>query len=253
MHSLTTLDYSIIVAYLALSLVMGLVMSRRASASLDHYFLGGRKIPWYLLGVMGMANWFDLTGTMIITSFLYMLGPRGLFIEFRGGAVLILAFMLVYTGKWHRRSGCMTGAEWGIYRFGNNHVAQAMRVFGAVMTIFTTVMMIAYLVRGATLFLGMFFPFPPLYTTLALVVLTTAYTVSSGFYGVVLTDLVQGVIIMITCVVIGLMAWHLVPDSFALPQLLIKRKPSSIFDYKFEDFEIVNYQAHPSIKAPIAV
>ncbi|MEM6523211.1 MAG: thymidylate synthase [Bacteroidota bacterium] len=37
------------------------------------------------------------------------------------------------------------------------------------------------------------------------------------------------------------------------PQLIIKRKPASIFDYKFEDFEIINYQAHPSIKAPIAV
>jgi len=42
-------------------------------------------------------------------------------------------------------------------------------------------------------------------------------------------------------------------EPFALPQLLIKRKPESIFDYKFEDFEIVNYQSHPSIKAPIAV
>lgn len=40
---------------------------------------------------------------------------------------------------------------------------------------------------------------------------------------------------------------------FALPQLNLKRKPESIFDYAFEDFEIVNYQAHPSIKAPIAV
>jgi thymidylate synthase len=40
---------------------------------------------------------------------------------------------------------------------------------------------------------------------------------------------------------------------FPLPQLVIKRKPSSLFDYEFEDFEIVNYQAHPSIKAPIAV
>lgn len=37
------------------------------------------------------------------------------------------------------------------------------------------------------------------------------------------------------------------------PQLQIKRKPASIFEYQFEDFEIVNYQAHPSIKAPIAV
>ena len=40
---------------------------------------------------------------------------------------------------------------------------------------------------------------------------------------------------------------------FPLPQLVTKRKPSSLFDYEFEDFEIVNYQAHPSIKAPIAV
>jgi thymidylate synthase len=42
-------------------------------------------------------------------------------------------------------------------------------------------------------------------------------------------------------------------EPFPLPQLKIKRKPASIFDYEFEDFEIVNYQAHPGIKAPIAV
>lgn len=40
---------------------------------------------------------------------------------------------------------------------------------------------------------------------------------------------------------------------YPLPQLIIKRKPDSIFDYRYEDFEIVNYQAHPAIKAPIAV
>jgi thymidylate synthase len=42
-------------------------------------------------------------------------------------------------------------------------------------------------------------------------------------------------------------------DPLSLPQLKIARKPATIFDYKFEDFEIVNYQSHPSIKAPIAV
>lgn len=39
----------------------------------------------------------------------------------------------------------------------------------------------------------------------------------------------------------------------SLPKLNIKRKPASIFDYKYEDFEILNYEAHPGIKAPIAV
>jgi thymidylate synthase len=42
-------------------------------------------------------------------------------------------------------------------------------------------------------------------------------------------------------------------ETFPLSQLNIKRKPNSIFEYEFEDFEIVNYQSHPSIKAPIAV
>lgn len=46
---------------------------------------------------------------------------------------------------------------------------------------------------------------------------------------------------------------QLAREPFALPTLHIKRKPNSIFDYQFEDFEILNYQAHPSIKAPIAV
>lgn len=46
---------------------------------------------------------------------------------------------------------------------------------------------------------------------------------------------------------------QLTREPYALPSLVIKRKPESIFAYRFEDFEIVNYQAHPSIKAPIAV
>jgi len=40
---------------------------------------------------------------------------------------------------------------------------------------------------------------------------------------------------------------------FALPQLEVKRKPASIFDYVYDDFEVLNYRAHPSIKASIAV
>ena len=41
--------------------------------------------------------------------------------------------------------------------------------------------------------------------------------------------------------------------SFPLPTLNIRRKPDSIFDYRFEDFEIVGYQSHAAIKAPVAV
>ena len=42
-------------------------------------------------------------------------------------------------------------------------------------------------------------------------------------------------------------------EPLSLPRLIIKRKPDSIFDYEFEDFEILNYESHPHIKAPVAV
>lgn len=216
MNSLATVDYLIMGGYLLASLTMGVLMSRRASASLDHYFLGGKKLPWYMLGVAGMANWFDLTGTMIITAFLYMLGPRGLFIEFRGGAVLILAFMLAYAGKWHRRSGCMTGAEWMTFRFGTGPVAEGVRLMMALSMLIFSITLLAFLIRGASLFLGIFFPWPPLYTTLVLITATTLYTMSSGFYGVVLTDLVQGVVVIASCFIVSFIAWQLVPGSAEL-------------------------------------
>ncbi len=46
---------------------------------------------------------------------------------------------------------------------------------------------------------------------------------------------------------------QLTRNPLPLPKLVIKRKPDSIFDYKFEDFELVNYQSHAPIKAPVAV
>ncbi|ECV8633804.1 thymidylate synthase [Salmonella enterica subsp. enterica serovar Dublin] len=46
---------------------------------------------------------------------------------------------------------------------------------------------------------------------------------------------------------------QLTREPYPLPKLVIKRKPDSIFDYKYEDFELVGYQSHPHIAAPVAV
>jgi thymidylate synthase len=46
---------------------------------------------------------------------------------------------------------------------------------------------------------------------------------------------------------------QLTREPYALPELVIKRKPDSIFDYQFADFELLNYQSHPHISAPVAV
>jgi SSS family solute:Na+ symporter len=203
---LNAFDYSVIAVYFCVLLGLGFYLSKRASASLEDYFLGGRKLPWWALGVSGMASNLDMTGTMLIVSFLYMLGPRGLFIEFRGGAVLILAVLLLWTGKWHRRSNCMTGAEWMVYRFGEGIGGQFARVVTAVCVMVGIVGALAYLTKGVGLFLSMFLPFSPMTCALLMLSVATLYTMVSGFYGVVYTDLFQSAIILSAVIVITSLA-----------------------------------------------
>jgi thymidylate synthase len=46
---------------------------------------------------------------------------------------------------------------------------------------------------------------------------------------------------------------QLAREPFPLPTLQIRRKPASLFDYEFDDFEVIGYQSHPHIKAPVAI
>ncbi|MEI8207173.1 MAG: hypothetical protein WCG03_09880 [Kiritimatiellales bacterium] len=188
---LSFIDYIIIAVYIAVLAGIGIYFKRRSSSSLEDYFLGGRSLPWWMLGLAGMASWLDMTGTMLITSFLYLLGPRGLYIEFRGGAGLILVFMMLWTGKWHRRSGVITGAEWMKFRFGGGVWGNCARLSSVVATIVLTVGLLAYVFKGAGLFLSMFLPFSPFACALGMVAVTATYTITAGFYGLVIADVIQ--------------------------------------------------------------
>lgn len=86
MHYLSNIDYGVIGAYLIILLGIGFALRKIASQSMESYFLAGNRLPWWMLGVSGMGYSLDIAGTMLIISLLYMLGPRGLFIEFRGGS-----------------------------------------------------------------------------------------------------------------------------------------------------------------------
>ena len=55
-------------------------MQKKASKDIDTYFLGNRKLPWWVLGASGMASNTDIAGTMINTAFIYALGTKGFFI-----------------------------------------------------------------------------------------------------------------------------------------------------------------------------
>lgn len=199
---LNAIDYAIVGLYLAAIVVLGIHLTRRASSSLEQYVLGGRSMPWWMLGISGVMDFWDLAGTMIIVSFLFMLGPRGLFIEFRGGAVLVLAVIMLWTGKWHRRSRCMTAPEWMTFRFGDGLDGRLAQVARALAGMVITVGMIAYLAKGTGLFLSTLVPFSPAECAMVLIATATAYTMFSGFQGVVVIHLVQAGVVLVAAVVL---------------------------------------------------
>ncbi len=201
---------------------MGFYLRKRASKSLQDYFLGGKSLPWWALGISGMASYFDVAGTMLITSFLFMLGPRGLFIEFRGGVCLLLSFIMIWAGKYHYRSRCMTGAEWMEYRFGADWGGQFARIVSAVANIIGTIGLLAYLIKGIGLFLSMFLPLSPLVCSLIVIGAATLYIMISGFYGVVFTDFFQSYVMMIGVVIIIVLAVSKIVDVSAFAAMAEK-------------------------------
>ena len=210
------IDIIIVIVYLFAIVLVGLLAQKKASEGIDSFFLGNRKLPWWVLGASGMASNTDIAGTMINTAFIYALGTKGFFIEIRGGVTLIMAFLMVFMGKWNRRSQVMTQAEWMHFRFGKGLEGDLARIIAAIASIIMTIAMVTYFIIGAGKFVGEFLSLEPIYASLLMVVLAMIYTVASGLYGVVWTDVFQGIFIFFVIMYISIMAMITVdlPEEF---------------------------------------
>ena len=96
-------DIAIVVVYLFLVMGVGMLASRwgrkgddPSAGSINSYFLGGRTIPWWALAASGMSSNLDVSGTMVIASFIYAIGFSGVWVEIRGGLTLGLAFLATF-------------------------------------------------------------------------------------------------------------------------------------------------------------
>lgn len=212
------IDYCIVIIYLVAIVIYGIALERKASQGIDAYFLGDRKLPWWVLGASGMASNIDLSGTMIISALIYALGTKGFFIEIRGGIVLIMPFLMTFMGKWNRRAKVMTMAEWMHFRFGNGKEGDIARVVSAVASLIFAIGSIGYFSVGGGKFFGTLMGINDRLASILLILLTTIYTAASGFYGVVWTDVFQGVLILIAIVYICAISMQIVniPETFSV-------------------------------------
>ncbi|MGQ4650118.1 sodium:solute symporter family transporter [Lyngbya aestuarii] len=212
------IDYAIVICYLIAIVIFGVILERKASQGIDSYFLGNRKMSWWALGASGMASNTDLAGTMVITALVYALGSQGFFIEIRGGVVLIMAILMTFMGKWNRRAKVMTLAEWMRLRFGSGREGNTARIISAFANIVFAIGAVSYFSVGGGKFFGQFLGIDDRYASIFLILMALIYTTVSGFYGVIWTDVFQGILIFIAIIYVCVIALQtaILPAEFTV-------------------------------------
>ena len=216
MH-LHVLDIAIILIYLMSTVLIGYWVSRRASQSMQAYFLGGNKMPWYMLGISNASGMFDISGTMLLVYWMFIYGLKSVWIPWLW-PIFNQIFLMVYLSAWMRRSNVMTGAEWLKTRFGTGRGAQLSHVIVIVYALICTLGFFSYGFKGIGKFTATFLdptflaltnqhwhPTPNMYA-LVLISITAIYVIKGGMISVVITEVVQFAILAIASFSVGIIA-----------------------------------------------
>lgn len=216
--NLTNLDIIVLVVYFAAMISVGFYASRRASRNLDSYFLGGKTLPWWLLGISNASAMWDITGTMWFVYILYAYGMKAVFLPWVW-PIFNQVFDAVYLSKWVRRSNARTGAEWITTRFGerDGELSRAVIVLFALISV---VSFIGYEFQGMGKFCKVFLPWDLSPNTYAIILMgiTAIYVVLGGMISVVITDFAQFILMSLSALVIGAIAMMTV-EGGALDQV----------------------------------
>lgn len=216
--NLATVDIVIILCYIIITLLFGFYVAKKASKDIKSYFLGGNEIPWYYLGLSNASGMFDVSGTMWTVTILFVYGMKSAWLPWLW-PVWNQVFIMIFMAAWLRRSNVITGAQWITYRFGSAMGAKLSHIIVTIFAVTSTLGFIAYFFEGIGKFAIIFFPWDlsidlGLFTVaseqsyaLIIIGITTLYTLKGGMYSVVGTEVIQFVIMTISCLVIGYIAF----------------------------------------------
>ena len=186
------IDIGILLIYFAAMIGIGVAVVRRASKSLDSYFLAGNELPWYILGASNASAMFDITGTMWLVYNIFVYGMKGIWVPWLWPTFNQI-FLMMYLSVWIRRSNVLTGGEWITSRFGDGRGAELARTIVVVFALVSVVGFIAYDFQGMGKFTASFLPWDLSPNTYGILIMsiTAIYVLLGGMISVVITDVAQ--------------------------------------------------------------
>jgi len=201
-------DIGIIIVYFIAVVVIGIAVRKWAAKDIRAYFLGGNKVPFYILGLANASGMFDVTGTMMLVTWLFIYGIKGAFLPWVW-PVFNQIFLMVFLAKWLRRSNVITGAEWIKTRFGSDMGAKLSDISVVIFALISTIGFLAYAFQGIGKFSQIFLPWELSANTYGIIIMSIAsiYTIMGGLFAVLITDVFQFFILTVVSIFIGYIAF----------------------------------------------
>lgn len=228
---LTLIDWLVVVAYFALNIGIGLYYRRRATKNTDEYFVGGRKVSWWLAGTSMVATTFAADTPLAVTGLVALYGIAGNWLWWN----MLLSSMLTvfFFARLWRRSGVMTDVEFAEIRYAGKPAA-FLRGFRAIyLGLPINCIIMAWVNLAMVKILMVIFPdltipflgvfdakISALVIVFAMMLLTASISVLSGLWGVLVTDMFQFVLKMGMVIVLAVFAVHAVGGIGAMKEQL---------------------------------
>ena len=217
---LTAVDMAIIASYLMSTVIIGVYLKRRAAENLQAYFQGGKKLPWYMLGLSNASGMFDISGTMWLVALCFVYGLKSIWIPWLW-PVFNQIFLAAYLSTWLRRSNVLTGAEWIQTRFGNDRGGRLAHMVVVLFAVISVLGFLAYGFVGVGKFMEIFIPwesvshlvpfdiplqYVPHFYGIFFTGVATFYVMMGGMLSIVWADVLQFSIMAVSAVIIAFIA-----------------------------------------------
>lgn len=188
------IDWIIIGLFFVLSALIGFAVAKKSGSSASEFFLSGRRMPWWLLGISLVATTFSADTPNLVTDIVRQNGVAG---NWAWWSFLLTGMLTVFVyAKLWRRSGIFTDLEFYELRYGGKPAA-FLRGFRALyLGIFFNVMIMATVNLAAIKIGGVMLGLSPVESLLIAGVVTAIYSMFGGFTGVLYTDFFQFIIAM---------------------------------------------------------
>lgn len=221
------IDALIVLAYLLITVVIGFALKKKAQQSKESYLLGGKQLPWYMLGLSNASGMFDISGTVWLVTILFVYGLKSIWLPWLW-PVFNQIFLMVFLSMWLRRSNVTTGAEWIGTRFGFQGGARKSHI---IVVVFALIMGLGYLTYGFIglgkfveifipwEFLSVYIPldipleYVPHFYGIVFTCFAIFYSLLGGMMSIVWADLIQFIIMAVSSIVIGIIAMMALSES----------------------------------------